>query len=126
MKRLIAVLILLLLGFAVYARNRLFVRDPMGSVTRAGVNEEGAQVFINFQNEALIENDNTPMYMTIIQKEQHVGTPVKIQCLHYLVCLVDSEQATLATSAGSGGVEAMDGQQIRLKQGKTDVVVKLR
>ena len=58
--------------FVAYNRNRLFVRDPLGSVTRNGAKEAGAQVYINFSNDALIENDNPP--------DVHAGGAARRSC----------------------------------------------
>lgn len=126
MKRFFLLLILALLVFAIYNRNRLFVRDPLGSVARDGVKEAGAQVFINFANEALIENDNAPMYVTVIEHGDHIGVPARINCIHYIVCLLDADQATLVAAVPNGAIELMDGREVRYRNGKGQVVVALR
>ena len=54
MKKIIALIALALIVFAVVYRQRLFLRDPLGSVTRDGVKEDGAQVFINWSNDVLL------------------------------------------------------------------------
>jgi hypothetical protein len=126
LKKWIVLLVVAVGVFAAYNRNRLFVRDPLGSVLRDGIKEQGAQVFINYANEALIENDNAPMYMTVIEHGDRIGTPAKINCIHYLVCLLDADQATLATAVRHGDVEAMDGREVRYRNGKAEVVVALR
>ena len=57
-KLLLLVIFVVFLVFVLINRNRLYVRDPLGSVARDGVKEAGAQVYINFQNAVLIENEN--------------------------------------------------------------------
>ena len=98
MKIVIALILLLLIVFVVVDRNRIYVRDPLGSVTRAGVKESGAQVFVNFAGDALIENDNAPMYIVLVQHTQ-IGEPSKLSCAHWLACLTDADIATLAPQA---------------------------
>ncbi len=126
MKKWILVLIVLVGIFAAYNRNRLFVRDPLGSVMRDGVKEDGAQVFLNYSNEVLIVNDTPPIYITVIQHGNHLGTPAKINCLHYLLCLLDADQASLIRAPRVGEVEAMNGREVRYRIGGGLVAVKLR
>jgi hypothetical protein len=95
MKIIIALILLLLIVFVVVDRNRIYVRDPLGSVTRAGIKEAGTQVFVNFAGDALIENDNAPMYIVLVQHTQ-IGEPSKLSCAHWLACLTDADIATLA------------------------------
>jgi hypothetical protein len=126
LKRWIVLLVVVLGAFAAYNRNRLFVRDPLGSVTRDGVKESGAQVFVNYANEALIENDNPPMYLTLIEHGDRIGVPTKINCIHFLVCLLDADPATLVAAPRSGAVEIMDAREVRYRVGRQQVVVALR
>jgi len=126
LKKWIVLLVVAVGLFAVYNRNRLFVRDPLGSVTRDGVKEQGAQVFVNYANEALLENDNSPMYITLIEHGNRIGVPAKINCIHYLVCLLDADQATLVAAPTKGEVDVMDGREVRYRVGKKQVVVALR
>jgi len=103
LKRWFFVFVLLLLIFLMIDRQRVYVRDPLGGVTFNGVKDEGAQVFINYSNDVLLENDNPPMYVTLVQHMRPVGLPSGLHCIHYLVCLTDADKATLA---GGGDVGA--------------------
>ena len=93
--------------FVVYNRQRVFVRDPLGSVTRNGVKEAGAQVFINYNNDALIENDNPPMYTTLVQHGQEIGSPANLKCVHWMMCLTDADVATMSAVAPGAKVDSM-------------------
>jgi hypothetical protein len=95
LKKLLLVLLILLLAFAIINRQRLYVRDPLGSVTRAGTPEPGAQVYINYANDVLLQNDNPPRYATLIQHGQPAGAPARITCLHWLACLTEAEHPPL-------------------------------
>jgi hypothetical protein len=95
-KKLILLLFLVFVVFVVYNRQRLYLRDPLGNVLRDGVKEDGTQVFINYSNDVLLENDHPPMYVTVIQHDDHIGTPLKLQCIHFVVCLADADVVTLA------------------------------
>jgi hypothetical protein len=87
MKKLLFVLLVVLIAFLYINRHRVYVRDPLASLTRNGVTEPGAQVFINHANEVLIENDNPPIYTTLIQHGLPIGAPARIYCLHWLICM---------------------------------------
>ncbi|MES2391305.1 MAG: hypothetical protein V4555_06680 [Acidobacteriota bacterium] len=86
-----------------------------------------AQVYINYSNDVVIENDNPPFYVTLVQHGQKVGEPAKISCLHWLVCMTDADVATmLATDPGSV-VESMTNRAVLFKSGRgRQTVVKLR
>jgi len=87
MKKLLFVVLVVVIAFLYINRHRVYVRDPLASLTRNGVPESGAQVFINHSNDVLIENDNPPMYTTLVQHGEPVGAPAKIYCLHWLICM---------------------------------------
>jgi len=93
-KKLIALLVILLIVYVVVERKRVFVRDPLASVTRAGQKVDGEQVYINFYNDALLENDNPPMLVMLVEKGQPVGVPTDLRCAHWLACLTDSKPSS--------------------------------
>jgi hypothetical protein len=126
LKKFFLLLTLILVVFVVYNRQRLYVRDPLGSVMRDGVKEQGAQVFINHSNDVLLENDNAPMYVTLVQHGQPVGTPAKLGCIHFLACMTDADVATLVV-ADPGAVESMSGRTVAFRDaGGRETVIKLR
>jgi hypothetical protein len=88
MKKLLFVLLVVIVAFLYINRQRVYVRDPLASLTRNGVTEPGAQIFINHSNDVLIENDNPPVYTTLIQHGLPVGAPARIICLHWLICMI--------------------------------------
>ena len=126
MKKVLLLLVVVFLVFVVYNRQRLYLRDPLGGVMRDGVKEDGAQVFINYSNDVLLENDNAPMYVTVIQHENHVGTPAKLMCMHFVVCLADAYVVTLVSAAPNVVVDSMTGKAVSYHQGKHVTVVGLR
>ena len=101
MKKLIALLVLLLVVFVVVERKRVYVRDPLASVTRDGATVDGQQVFINFYNDVLLENDNPPMLVMLVQQGQPIGIPTKLRCIHWVACLTDADIATTYKLGGS-------------------------
>lgn len=125
-KKWIALGLVVVLIFVAYNRNRLFVRDPLGSVTRNGAKEAGAQVYINYSNDALIENDNAPMYVLLVQHNNHAGSPTELHCLHWLLCMTDADAAALLQPSPPIAVEEMTGKSVRfVDSDKRETVVAL-
>jgi hypothetical protein len=125
MRKLFLLLLLALIVFAIVCRNRLYVRDPLGSLSRGGVKESGAQVYINFSNDVLIEDDDPPRYVEVIQHGQHAGVPQEIMCLHWMVCLLDADEATLLLG-GKVHAEVMAGRLVQFRDDKGEADVNLR
>lgn len=125
MRKLIVLVVLLLTVFVVYNRHRLYVRDPLARVTRAAAPEAGAQVFINYDNDVLLENDNAPRYIEVVQHGNHAGVPDSITCIHWAACLLDADQATLVPDLGLH-VEGMSNKVVQFQDSRGDAVVTLR
>lgn len=126
MKKWIALAAVVVVVLAAYNRNRLYVRDPLGSVTRNGAKESGTQVYVNYSNDALIENDNSPAYTLLVQHNSRAGSPVELRCLHWLLCMTDADAATLVQPPPSINVEQMTGRSVRfVDSDKRETVVAL-
>ena len=126
MKKLIALLVLAAIAFLVFNRYRVYVRDPIATVTRLGVKEDGAQVFINYANDVLLENDHAPRYIELVQHGQHAGVPQKITCIHWVACLTDADVATLLQPDVRVRVELMNSKLVQFKDAKGETDVALR
>ena len=113
MKKLIALLVILLVVFVVVERKRVFVRDPLASVTRAGEKIDGEQVYINYYNDVLLENDNPPMLVMLVEKGQPVGIPTKLRCIHWVACLTDADAAS--TLPLNAKVQSMSSKAVRFQ-----------
>ena len=125
MKKLIALLIILLVVFVVVERKRVYVRDPLASVTRAGETVSGEQVYINYYNDVLLENDNPPMLVMVVEKGQPVGVPTKLRCIHWLACLTDADAASALPL--NAKIQSMNGKAVHfLDENAQPWVVALR
>jgi hypothetical protein len=124
MRKLILLLLVLFLAFVYYARHRLYVRDPLGTVAHGSpaVKEYGAQVFIDYDNDVLLENDNAPAYITVVQHGNHIGTPVEMKCLHWVLCFADADVVPLLQPLRAD-VESMTNKEVvyRTRDGLTTV-----
>ena len=125
MKKLLLVLVIVGVAFVLYNRQRLFIRDPLGSVVCDGVKEGGAQVYINYTNDVLLENDDAPMYVTLVQHGQPIGTPAKLSCLHWVACLTDADVATKIAVDPKMTSGVMSGKIVEFRDGERHTVVTL-
>ena len=125
MRRIIVLLLVVLVGFVVWNRHRLFVRDPLGDVVRNRAPEGGAQVYMNFDSDVLIENDRAPAYVEVIAHDNHTGVPQKLHCIHYLACLTDADVPTLLPMPGGIAVELMNSKLVQFREGKRETDVEL-
>jgi hypothetical protein len=126
LKKLLLLVVLAFVVFVVVFRERLFLRDPLAHLTRDAVREDGAQIYINYSNDVLVENDNPPMYTLIVQHGQHVGTPQTLHCIHWMACMTDANVATLSSTMNVL-VTQMTGVHVEFSDPKGhDVRVRLR
>ncbi len=123
MKKILLLLLVVVTLFVVWNRERLYLRDPVATVSRDGVKQSGVQVYINFSNEVLLESDKAPMYLTLVQHGQRVGTPVGLKCLHFVVCRTDSAVATMVLEGPKARVESMDSKTVSFLDGNRRRVV---
>jgi hypothetical protein len=127
MKKLLVVLTLVLVVFVAYNRQRVYVRDPLASVTRNGLPEAGVQVFINYNNDVLLEHDGAPRYATLLQHGQPVGLPRVLHCLHFLACMTEADVAPVLVPNGKAHIEAMSGKSVAFQDDDNrEAVVSLR
>jgi hypothetical protein len=116
-KKLIALLVILLVVFVIVQRKRVYVRDPLASVTRSGEKVSGEQVYINFYNDVLLENDNPPMLVMVVEKDQPVGIPTKLRCIHWVACLTDADAAS--TLPLNASVQSMSSKNVHFRDEET-------
>ena len=127
MRKLILLLVVIAIVFVVWNRQRLYVRNPLGSVARDGVKELGARVLINYSNDVLLQNYNAPMYVTLIQHGNRVGTPAVMHCVAYVACLLDADVPAFLVTDDGAQVTTMTGKAVEYRDAKgRGTVVTLR
>jgi hypothetical protein len=91
MKKILLLVVLFTLGFIWVNRQQVFVWDPLATVYKGDVKQSGAQVFINYSNDVLVEQKAN---RTLVQGWNKVpGTPVVLDCLRWLACMTDAAHA---------------------------------
>lgn len=119
---------LVLASWFIYVnRHRIFLRDPLGAVTRNGILEDGAVVFINYDNDVLLENDHLPRYLLVAQHGQPVGVPAPINCLFTVLCLAPGYPVPQIAPLTGAPADTMTNRQVTFSdENGRDVAVKLR
>jgi hypothetical protein len=112
-KKLIALLLLLLVIFVVVERKRVYVRDVLASTTRDGQKVNGEQVFFNYYNDLVLENDNPPMSVMSVVKGEPIGVPTKLRCIHWVACYTDADAPTAEPLGGS--VQSMSSKAVNFR-----------
>jgi hypothetical protein len=97
MRKLIALLVLALIVFLVVFRQRIFVRDVLSSVTRDGAPVSGVQVYINYANDVLLQDDSAGkkrIYMVQNWHQVAEAPTVPLNCIQWVACMSDADHAT--------------------------------
>jgi len=103
MKKLFLLAFVVILVLVLLHRQRVFVRDPLATVyTSARPNgadamkQSGVQVYINYSNDVLLMKEGTGGYTLLVQHWNRTpGTPVRLQCIHWMACLTDADHAQM-------------------------------
>jgi hypothetical protein len=93
---------LLLTIFVVVFRQRIFVRDPLGKVERNGVAQDGTRLYINYSNDALVEDAAQHRFVLVQGWSGLPGVPQHLFCLTGLVCWTDADKAGVFPVEGAG------------------------
>jgi hypothetical protein len=99
-RKLIVLLVIVFIAMVALNRQRLFLRDPLGTVYRNSVPVDGAKVYINYYNDVLVEEPGARIWM--VQNWNKVpGTPQSLNCMRAMACLTDADHATTTPLGGA-------------------------
>jgi hypothetical protein len=103
-KTVLLLMLVVAIVWVVVNRQRLYVRDPVATVYRDDVKQSGVQVFINYSNDVLLWQDAEPgAYRILVQGWNRVpGTPVRLTCVRWMMCLADGDHAQTYPIEGVG------------------------
>ncbi len=117
MKKIFLLLTLGLIAFVWVDRERIYIWDPIATVTRDGVKQEHVRTMINWSNDVFLDDASAvPARMYVVQHwDMALKYPTAIKgCIQYLACLADADHAsgdairTATVKAESNGWEFMD------------------
>ncbi len=101
MKRLFVLVVLAFVVLVAINRQRLFLRDPLGTVKRNGAVIDGARVYINYSNDVLVEETVEPRTYMVQGWNKLPGVPKQLNCLRGLVCWTDADHAQMVPLGGA-------------------------
>jgi hypothetical protein len=104
MKAIAVVVLVVLVMWTAFNRERIFVRDPVASVYRNGVKQQGVEVYLNFSNDILMQKkSDPPSPPTILQHwDQAPEIPVGLVCMRWLACLTEADHSPVLPSSSDG------------------------
>lgn len=107
MKKIIGLILLAIIVFVVIYRQRIFLRDPLATVTRDGVKMGGVYTMINYSNDVLVDDSSGAVHrIYLVQNWNKVdATPTApLKCINGVACMTNADQATAAAvPVGSRG-----------------------
>jgi len=118
--RVATVVLLIVVLFAMFERDRLFIHDPFASVYRNNVKQSDVEVYFNFANEILLQQNHGDIASTrtILQHwDMMPATPASLTCLRPVLCMTPADHAPTLPAAANGGKAydpkvSMDGRDI--------------
>ena len=116
------VLIVLFVLFAAVVlgnRQRLFVRDPLADVERNGVKVEGAEVYINFSNDVVVQEPRPPNRYIVQHWNLRPGVPQRLSCVRWMFCWTEADRAESVPLGGDGyqGMVQMSSHEVSFVDG---------
>jgi hypothetical protein len=103
LKKILIVGTLLLVVFVAIFRQRIFLRDPLGSVERNGVAQDRMRLYINYSNDVLVE-DTAKHEFVLVQGWSGVpGVPQHLAAFTGLAYWTDADHATVFPLEGTAG-----------------------
>ena len=95
-KTILALAFVVILGLIIIDRQRVYLRDPIATVYRNDAPQSGIQVYQNYSNDILIEDDGDNPFRILVQHwNQTPGTPVRLTCMRWMACLAGADQAAI-------------------------------
>ena len=97
MKKILLLIVLGLVVFIVIHRQRIFLWDPIASVTRTGIKQGSVRVMINYSNDVLIDDASTNkrrIYLVQNWNRLPEYPTGQLKCIEYLACMTDADKAS--------------------------------
>jgi hypothetical protein len=94
-KSILILAFVVILGLIIINRQRVYLRDPLATVYRNEVEQSGVQVFQNYSNDVLLEQDGGDHpYRILVQDWSEIpATPVNLICIRWMACLASDDRA---------------------------------
>jgi hypothetical protein len=113
LRRILVAGVVVIAVFVVVFRQRIFLRDPLGTVERNGVAQSGARVFINYSNDVLVEDAASHRFVVVQGWNGGLpGTPQRLACVTGMACWADGDQASVFPLGGGARGGAMSSKEV--------------
>ncbi len=130
MRKFLVLLVVVFVVLVAVYRQRLYLRDPLGKVERAGVRQEGEKVFINYENDVLLQAPEGTQSILVQGRGAVPGMPEHLFCVRELMCLTDADTAAVLPLGGAGAsrqVPVMTSEEVHFNDANgVGVAVQLR
>ena len=97
MRKLLLLIAIGLLVFAAIYRQRIYMWDPLATVTRDGVKQGSVRVMINYSNDILMDDNSTGkrrLYLVQGWNKMAEFSTGPLKCVQFLSCMLDGDQAS--------------------------------
>ena len=97
MKKLFTLVLLGIVIFVVVYRQRIYLRDPLATVTRDGVKVGDVQTMINYSNDVLLQDGSRPerrLYLVQNWNKTAEVPTAPLKCVMGVACMTDADQAS--------------------------------
>jgi hypothetical protein len=120
-RKLLLLLAIGLLAFAAIYRQRIYMWDPLASVTRDGAKQGSVRVMIDYSNDVLMDDNSTEkrrLYLVQHWNEAAEFSTGPLRCVQFLSCMTDADQAsgTKFVPGSRGRREAFEGVTMTSKR----------
>ena len=100
MRKYLVVAVVLFAVFVAVFRQRIFVRDPLGSVEKNGIAQDTTRVFINYGNDVLVQDTAAGRFVLVEGWNRVPGVPKHLACFTGLACWTDADEAGVLPLGG--------------------------
>ena len=124
MRRFLVLLVLALIALTVVYRDRLYLRDPLGKIARNGVEQDKARIFINYENDVLVQEKGGAEMFVVQHWNGLPATPAGLTCIEGMLCLTPADRVMDVGEATTGRVPAeMTDRSVRFKDASGDMIL---
>jgi hypothetical protein len=104
-------------------RERIYLRDPLGVVERNGVKQDRAEVYINYSNDVLVQEDESRRWL-VQAATKMPGVPLHLSCLRWTACLTETNPAPVIKLGGADYTPQVvfSGTQVEFEDGNGAMV----
>jgi hypothetical protein len=82
-------------------RQRVFLRDPLGTAYRNNVEIRDTRIYINYSNDVVVESLEEQRLYIVQNWNKIPGTPKQLHCVYGMMCWTDADHAEAMPLGGA-------------------------